>query len=323
LGVTAVAALVLSALIGLPGVIYAKVMVLLAYWGLAGFICSLVLKRPISTLLMMIAPPVLTIGTIPLLMLMSWLTPATFDYYLYAFDGSYGFQPAFVAAQIVQDTGWLGVLTEACYVNLPVAMTILYCVERQSNPAAANRFLRLILLLPVIGFAGYYLFPAVGTVVVFGSKFPVAPPPLADVAVRQIHAIADPRNCVPSLHTGWALSIWWSSMRLRPLATYLFAAYTFFTLVYTLSSGHYLVDMIVALPFTVLIYALSLDIDKRGVLPEMAACAAMLFGWLLFLRFGEQAYLASRAVPWALTIATCVGSALILVRVKAREAEPR
>jgi hypothetical protein len=275
--------------------------------------------RDLPTLLAMIVPPAFTIGTLPMLTLMSWLTPSTLDYYLYAFDGSYGFQPGFLTGRIVQGTDWLRIVTEVCYINLPAAMTVLYCLERSRNPARANRLFLLIVALAVTGFAGYYLFPGVGAVVAFGPKFPDLPPAISDVAVRQIYAFNHPRNCMPSLHTAWALVVWWCSMGRKPITQALFALYTFFTLLYTLSSGHYFVDMIVAVPFTVLIYGLTFSTAKPRPVPELALSAAMFVSWLVFLRFGEPVYQSSPAISWGLTALTCAVSALILLRINARE----
>jgi hypothetical protein len=322
---TGAAAIFLSVLLGLPGVIYAKAMVLLAYWALAAFaytfIGAMFSKAHLSrlpTLIGMIVPPAFTIGTLPLLTLMSFLTPATLDYYLYAFDGSYGFQPGFLAARIVQGTDWLRLLTEACYINLPAGLTVLYCLERQRNTQSANRYFVLVIALAVAGFAGYFLFPGVGTVVMFGPAFPDHPPVLGEVAVSQGHPFNHPRNCIPSMHTAWAFAIWWCSRRLGSAGKALFSVYVLFTLVYTLSCGHYLVDMVVAAPFTVLIYGLVFATERRLVMTELVAAAAMLFGWLVFLRFGEPVYLASPAVPWALTGLTLAASALVLRRLAAK-----
>jgi membrane-associated phospholipid phosphatase len=61
-----------------------------------------------------------------------------------------------------------------------------------------------------------------------------------------------PRNAVPSLHSAWALLIWWSLRYsknwMRGLATVFLAL----TLLATLGLGeHYPIDLVVALPFAV------------------------------------------------------------------------
>jgi hypothetical protein len=320
LGGTGVVALAGSLLLGLPGPVYAKAMVFMAYWAASAFLYVFAaaavskehLKR-VPLLVSMIVPPAFTIGTLPLLRIMSLLTPATLDYHLYAFDASFGFQPGFLAGRIVQGTGWLRVLCEACYISLPAATTILYCLERRRDPAAAQRLFCLVVMLAVVGFAGYYFFPGVGSVVAFGPQFPDNPPAVKDVAVVQVYPPDHPRNCMPSLHTACALAIWWCSLRLSSrTAKILLGTYVFFTLLYTLSCGHYLADMVVAVPFTALMYLITAVRAARPLACQMGLCAAVVVLWFVFVRFGEPVYGVSRMVPWALTLATCAGTGMVL-----------
>ena len=51
------------------------------------------------------------------------LTPVTLDRYLFAADGSFGFQPAFAGARYLLSTLWLWNSAATCYFNLPLAMS--------------------------------------------------------------------------------------------------------------------------------------------------------------------------------------------------------
>lgn len=318
-GVGIAAAALCGMLLGLPGPIYAKPMVFGAYWVVCVFVYVLcgafVSKYHLSrlpTLISMIVPPVLTLGTLPLLRVISLLTPSTLDFYLYAFDGSYGFQPGFVVGRIVQGNDVLRIGAEACYVNLPAAMTIVYCLQRKCNPAAAQRFFVTVALLAAAGCVGYLCFPAVGSVVAFGDRFPDAPPALQQVSRTQSQSVADPRNCIPSLHTAWALIVSIYARRLTGRAgQWCFAAYVGLTLLYTLSCGHYLVDMVVAIPFTAMIHMMVCGAVRRQPVPVLA-CLGLVSLWLILLRFGVSFYTSSVLAPWSLTVGTAVISALAL-----------
>src|SRR5207342_1040703 len=98
-------------------------------------------------------------------------------------------------------------------------------------------------------------------------------------------------NCVPSLHTAWGIALWWTCPRNRWLRFGL-AAYLFFMFLYTLASGHYLVDMIVAVPFTLAAYACTRgsEADFRHV---GAISGGIFLVWLALLRFTSWVFLAS------------------------------
>jgi hypothetical protein len=290
---------------------YAKPMLFGAYWAVSIYVyiffAAFASKRHLGRvplLISMVVPPVLTLGTLPVLQLISTLTPSTFDFYLYAFDGSYGFQPGFVVGTIVQGSDILRIAAEASYVNLPAAMTIVYCLEQRRDTAAAKRFFVTIVLLAVGGCVGYLCFPAVGSVVAFGERFPDAPPELRQVSSVQVRSVTDPRNCIPSLHTAWALIVWMYSTRLVGRAgKRLFALYVALTLIYTLSCGHYLVDMVVAVPFTAMIHMIACSTSRRPLAP-IIVCFGVVAVWLVFLRFAVPIYTSSVLVPWTLTAAT-------------------
>jgi hypothetical protein len=83
----------------------------------------------------------------------------------------------------------------------------------------------------------------------------------------------------------------------------LFAIYVALTLIYTLSCGHYLVDMVVAVPFTAMIHMIACSNSRRPLAP-IIACFGLVAVWLVFLRFAVPIYTSSVLVPWTLTAAT-------------------
>jgi hypothetical protein len=111
--------------------------------------------------------------------------------------------------------------------------------------------------LTAIGYALYWVFPVVGPRQVFGA-YPYAYPPVGGFEVRaiELHLIA-PRNGMPSLHTAWALMIWFVAAGAGPklrLALRLFSA---LNIAATMGAedSHWITDLIVAVPMTVAVCA--------------------------------------------------------------------
>src|SRR6185437_7874394 len=98
------------------------------------------------------------------------------------------------------------------------------------------------------------------------------------------------RNCMPSLHTAWALALWWQARALGRRARIVTGFFLVFTLLATLGFGlHYAFDLVVAVPFTLTVRTACLPAPagepwrrRRVVLSG----AALTLGWLILLRIG-------------------------------------
>jgi len=299
---------------GLFGSGYAQVMVFLCYWRGCAFVATLltpfVSPREVATrtrvLLQMAVPPFGIVASTLGLGLVSRLSPNTLDYYLYLADSSFGDQFGFTAGRLLARLPWLRLAAECAYINLPLALGVGYIAQL---PEPRARFLRLLLLIGVIGYGCYLLFPGAGTIVLFAKRFPFDPPAASSLAVFQTPDLGAPRNCMPSLHAAWGLALWWSRPRGRWVQVALFT-YVALLLLYTMSCGHYLVDVIAAAPFTVAIAALTGE--RRASRGLVAGAGAVLFvAWLLLVRFGTPVLMASVAVPWFFALAT-LGSCAVL-----------
>jgi hypothetical protein len=295
---------------GLFGPAYAQAMVFLSYWSVfaiaVSFFAPLLfqkqIKQRVPVLEAMLAPPALELLAAVLLGYLNRLVPNTLDYYLFAFDGSLGFQPGFAVAQFLARHAVLRIPAECAYLNLTLAFSVAYLLQRKNSVTQAQLFLRFIIWLGVAGFAFYAIFPAAGTEVLFRGRFPQSPPAIAEIAIRQTPDLIEPRNCLPSLHTAWVLALWYTCPKRRVLRVCM-GAYAAFTLLYTLSCGHYLADMIVAVPFTAAIYAITYFSGKTAR-DVAVASAGMFLGWLVLLRFGTPLFLAAPIIPWSLSVAT-------------------
>lgn len=253
--------------------------------------------------------------TVPLTM---WLRPQTYDAFLLAFDGGLGFQPSFVLGRFLPEGSNFWGLTTVVYYALPLAASILYASHLASVRAGKRQpvlILALFLSLMLVGFALYSLYPAVGPRHAFSQSYPWNPPSLSQIAIQPMNVPDAPRNCMPSLHLAGALAIWWNS-RLWPrwgrLLAGLFLGATIFS---TLALGeHYLVDLVVALPFTLVFqtaWTISVPLADPVRRTPLAVGTTLTFAWFLSLRYGLRLFLISPVISWTLILVT-VGWCLVL-----------
>jgi hypothetical protein len=246
------------------------------------------------------------------LRLSSGLSPQTDDAWLYAFDGSLGFQPSFWMGKIMYASLALTRATLLTYLSLPFAMAVV-CAWK--IPVAVRRvswhMLTVLLLAGVAGWLLYNVVPATGPLYAYSRDFPwhsVSYKDLSTFALQKIPLpLGIPRNGMPSLHMGWVVLLWWNSRGLpRALRAALFL-YLLLTVTATLGSGqHYLVDLVVSLPFALAVQSVaSYNLPNRsGRMAAMVSCVGLTMAWLLFVRFGISLALRSPAIPWTLILAT-------------------
>ena len=216
-------------------------------------------------------------------------------------------QPSFAVGRVAAAHPWLLTLLGLVYLFLPLVMAAIIATERrQAAPVApVNRpVLRAILLAAVVGYALYNIYPVVGPSPLFGDRFPFGSASLPGAArLIDVTGIDEPRNCMPSLHVAWALLIYWHARPLGPLARAGCACWLVLTVLATLAMGqHYLVDLVVAVPFAVLIdvlASLGAPVGGGGQRRHLViAAVALLVGWYAILFWAPPA--ASRGPTIAL-----------------------
>jgi hypothetical protein len=117
----------------------------------------------------------------------------------------------------------------AVYTGCILAIALAVLFSRRAGLFAAR-----LISATALGYATYFLVPACGPY----------------YYVNGITATAL-RNCVPSLHMTWALLIWADGRSFSLPARLLADTYVLLTIVATIGSGeHYVIDLIVAAPFT-------------------------------------------------------------------------
>ena len=223
--------------------------------------------------------------------------PRVFDLFLYRFDGLLGIQSSFVVGR------WFAawhVLENACfivYASLPLAELFVFLLFVRGQRMPANPLV-VFIVAGVAGFAFYQVCPATGPAHVFGAEFPNYPPPALPLQTVGLDDV--PRNAIPSLHSAWALLIWWSVRYCRKWIRYTATVFLALTLLATLGLGeHYLVDLVVAVPFTVAAMAVcALQFRRAGI------AGALTLAWLLYLRFGLPVSVPSPIAAWVGVLVT-------------------
>ena len=301
----------------------AQVMIWLAWWGVGGFLVTTAgiyrtqtdrSARMSLVQKMAFTPVAALIGNL-LVTASAKLTPFTLDRYLYAADGSFGFQAGFACRQPGTDAPRM--VTAYHAKESPTLIyrcwrwRFIFLVHRR-NPT--ERFAR------SSGYCQRWESPGIVFTTSFhcreqkscsDRKFPFHPPDIASLSLEPIRVEVRLRAIfMPSLHTAWCLAICWCARGLTRTWRMILMAIVALTLLYTLSC-HYLVDMVAAIPFTLAVYAVVenrmpwSDPTRRLALCAGAACFA---AWLGVLRFGTALLLVSPLVSWtafALTIALC------------------
>jgi hypothetical protein len=233
--------------------------------------------------------------------------PIKLDYFLYSFDTSLGMQLSFAAANLTHAFPVLFWIEAMVYNSLGFWFSLVYAVHAIYDLKSRISILTLFIANAFIGFSLYFLFPAMGPKYAFPS-FPVLP--------GQIHPVVallnGTPNAMPSLHFGGTLLICWLSQPWKWFYR-ITIALSALTALATLGLGeHYFIDLVVAVPYALAIFALSAKTSERKV--PLAAGSAMVMLWLCFLRTGFFYPILS----WALVLATLVISFKLKGRLAAR-----
>lgn len=274
-----------------------------------------------SLLLPSLLLPGFLIASTPLVGLTILLHPLVFDGFVYRADELFGRQPSFAVGALFAAMPALRAVCGFVYWNLALAIAAIHAAQRRWGGRAD--LLPAFIWLGIAGSVAYHALPVVGPRFVFGDHFPNAPP--APPGVGMV-LTAVPRNCMPSLHTAWALLAYWSTRRLPAAIRISAFAWLALTVLATLGFGfHYALDCVIAVPFTLAVYAASSGGTNRtsGVrLRTFIGATAATAIWIACLRWLPELRHASTVTRWALASITVCGAWLAQRRLEARiEAE--
>ncbi|MGK8524098.1 DUF5933 domain-containing protein [Nocardia asteroides] len=257
----------------------------------------------------------------------AWACPMVLDPYVQVADRALG-SPAWLAGHALDAAGPMvtGVVRWV-YFELPLAAVLVAAWQLRGVTAGAwprHYLVRTFLTLGLIGPIWYVVFPVVGPVLAYGPQglgFEIADvwPNVVPAVPSSIEALhfdgITPRNCMPSLHTAWALSLFIHSRRgplwLRWGGTFWLVC----TLVATLGLGaHYGVDLVVGAALCLTVESALRDPDRgwdRHRVRIVAVGIAVFTGVLLCIRF-FAVQMAAHPIPFGIAILGALGVLAIM-----------
>ncbi len=275
--------------------------------------------------------PAFVILAQPMTYLTATLWPTTFDRRLYLADAAFGAPLAFDLGRFVQAVPLLGDVCLAVYVALPLALMLVHALRVRAGERS-NDTLVTFVALTVVGYFGYLAVPVAGPVYAFASQFPGDPPDPSTLSAARSLVLPMPRNCMPSLHSGWALLVWWNARPLAAPARAAASAFLAVTLLATVGLGfHYAVDLVAAFPLTMAMQAWGTTTGDAALRRRaIAAGLAMTLAWIPFVTWHDGMLAWPAPVLWSLALAVVGASSWLERRVYASRggdaadaAEPR
>lgn len=300
------APLICGAMFGLAGILVL---------GIQAILCEPVRRAArLSGLIAAAFVPYLIVAMALALNMTARVRPWTYDLYLYAFDQSLGVPVGAAAARLFSLAPPLATATWLVYQSLPFAMSIMIAVQRVRPRWFPLDLIKLLLISGVAGFLLYIAFPAAGPKYAFGEKFPGGLPRLEEMVVQPVPVGGAPPNAMPSLSLACVLLLWWNARRLPAWGKAFTIPFVAITVLASLGFGeHYVIDLVVALPFTVVMQAVALaDAPMRSYLrwAPLAGGIALTAGWLAALSLAGPQFHNIAWLSWASVAATVLLSAL-------------
>jgi hypothetical protein len=280
---------------------------------------------------------VFILGTSRFLGLSALLFPKTLDVYAYAFDGSLGFEPAFMVGRWFRDYPFVGTIGHGLYEALPLAMALVYAAYLRQKKTTPLLLLEIFMSAGLLGYFLYLAFPAAGPAYLMGARFPGLPTPFSPMRtlilnghfLRQFYLPQEiGRNAMPSLHMTWALLMAFNCRPFPRLVRVAAVMFVFATVLGTLGTGeHYFIDLVVAFPFAVAIQALAtrgVSLKSRSRLFPLVGGATLTLLWLVLLRYAIPLFFRwAPLVPWLCVIASTALTSLWMKQIlSVEQSEP-
>ncbi|WP_420038002.1 phosphatase PAP2 family protein [Streptomyces sp. cg28] len=222
--------------------------------------------------------------------------PQVLDPYVALADHALG-NPSWVAGRALEAIGPFGShLLNVVYGQLPLAAALVGLYQLR-NVATDRRFpahhlVRTFLVIGLVGPAIYMIFPVVGPVYAYGAEggswavshvWPDVLPAIGTPHPVMFDEIT-PRNCMPSLHTAWATSLFIHTRKGARWMRYAGAFWLVATLSATLGFGyHYGVDLVAGVVFALTIEAAMRAFARGWDLSavSLVSCGTVVFAGLL------------------------------------------
>jgi hypothetical protein len=286
-------------------------MVAVGWLGALGFIVAAVrasdprdkathVRQLLDALLLPLAASMVSFG----LWSTSFVNPV-YDARVYAFEELLGVRLSLLG---VRSFLWLApfALVAAAAYGL-VGLGVVLVAAAQKTARRETDILNAAVVAGICGFVLYFICPVVGPLAIFPSTYPSFLPPVPAGVPLMIAPFAAPRNAMPSLHTVWALLIWFNadtlSTRARRSAR-LFAVMNLWAAIGVVGA-HWFMDMVVAVPLAVAIQSAVIG-DQYG---ERRWTTAMASGvltvvWLIGFRAADPLLSLPKIAAWIAVLVT-------------------
>jgi hypothetical protein len=228
--------------------------------------------------------------------------PQKFDYFLYVVDQNLGIS-AFSLARIPAE--WQRSVLFQLYESLTLAMVVWYGVNLKSREGRPNKLLIAYAVTFLVGPCLYLILPACGPRHAFGSAFPAGNPVVALVLVQ----VDRWPNAIPSLHVSTALLFVLFAGKGRILRGIAWV-YVGGTVAATLAFEHYLIDLVVAVPFACFVTRVA-----EGKMRQAAYHLLVVLAWMLTIRYATPAL-----VTWPAVLRIAAVSTVAFAAFSMREA---
>jgi hypothetical protein len=226
----------------------------LAYIGMAAviYVAIRALRGPTPDGLMVgaIGIPVFILLLTPVHTLIISATPRTVDPVLHRIDVAIFGELTFAAGRLLATYPWVQIPSVWSYVALALVGSGVYALALRGRTGMVRpaELLYGWAAAGALGAIGYVLVPAVGPRFVF-PEWPWQMPDASGTYAVPLLPI--PRNAMPSLHATWALLICWGARECPGWGKWFLVPWLAFTLLATVGAGgHYLIDLVAALPLT-------------------------------------------------------------------------
>lgn len=263
-----------------------------------------------------VIPAIVLVGsewlTPPLLHWGQTHNPRTLDLYLLVFDSTLGFQPSFWMGRLFAQFTLLRYLSVFTYLGLPLLIALVYVEQLRLDQKRALVTLVIFFFAAILGAAAYNLYPACGPISLLQRDFPNMDLPFSKVSriLLEPVPISGARNAMPSMHMSWVLLAWWLSKNLSKWVKFVGICFLVFTFTATLGTGeHYFIDLVVALPFSLCMYALfsaDLPLFQRERVTALAGGALGMLVWIVLLRYQVPLFVHAKGLSWVLIVLTIV-----------------
>lgn len=256
------------------------------------------------------------------------LHPLTFDIFALKFDAAAGFDISPWLFDLAINIPGLSNLLELAYGFTPLALFAVSILQLRGYPKHLPNALLVWVVMTICALLAYHLFPITGPKYLFGSSDYIAKLQSPDNLLLEMTGGVgpNPRNGMPSMHFGWMLTatiLWWQSETGRSSRVVMLLMTICVALATLYLGEHYVIDLIVAVPFTLAAIALTTS-GVPFTCPQRWRTVLLGFGcwlgWVLLLRNQITFFLDH---PWACWVITGMTALIVMAQAYAMADFPR